>query len=162
VRVPGAAVLAVLVLASACSSVNLQRAAPAVDAASREDLRARAFMRACIDLRCAGGPIVGSDTIPDGVREAIARLTDEVEYLGQSEVEQRFGSTGGVFDGGVTLIGAESVHETERVDVLGVNTWTSRGPGDFFGRTYLFRWDGSVWVDTSPDAVDVTVTSAVS
>jgi len=162
VRAIGVAALAVLVLASACSSADPQRATPAVDAASSADLRARAFMRACDDLRCAGGPIIGSDTIPDGVREAIARLTDEVDYLGPAEVEQRFSSTGGVFDGGVTLIGVEEVSETERDDVRGVDTWTSRGPGDFFGRTYLFRWDGDMWVDTSPDAVDVTVTSAVS
>ena len=119
-------------------------------------------MRACDDLRCAGRPIIGSDTIRNDVRAAIARLTDEVQYLSPAAVEQRFGFTGGVFDGGVTLIGAEAVRDTERDDVRGVDTWISSGPGDFFGRTYMFRWDGSVWVDTSPGAVDVTVTTAVS
>ncbi len=118
-------------------------------------------MRACRDVICAGAPIYAPDSTPDSVRMALLQYTDEVQYLTQPQIEQRY-SPEGRFEDGATFIGVESVQSTERADVQGVNVSISRGRYDFVGRTYLFQWDGGVWVDASPDAVDVTVTSSVS
>lgn len=103
-----------------------------------------------------------SDETPAPVREAIKEtFTDEVEYLSESSLEA-IADTNGVFDSGGTLINVGNVHRTERSDVVGVDAWIARGLYNVVGRTYLWRWDGSVWVTTTPDAVDVTVTTAVS
>ena len=64
--------------------------------------------------------------------------------------------------GGAVLIAIERIHDTERPDVRCVGVSISRGIHDYFQRTYLFRRDGSRWIDTTPDEVDVTVVTAVS
>ncbi len=99
---------------------------------------------------------------PAPVREAIEKtFTDEVEYLSESSLEE-ITDTNGVFDSSGTLINVGNVHRTERNDVVGVDAWIARGLYNVVGRTYLWQWDGTVWVATTPDAVDVTVTTAVS
>ena len=96
------------------------------------------------------------------VRQAIAnQFTGEVQYLSDSELEQRTDSNGRLSDG-ATMISVESVRSTERDDTVGVNVGISKGYRDFTGRTYLFVWENNQWVDTSPDAVNVNVTSSVS
>lgn len=154
--------VAVSLAAAGCSSSNDAEPAPTVDSVTEADLQARAFMRACQDAHCAGAPIYAPDTTSDPVRQAIVEQhTDEVLYLSQSEIEARY-SSGGRFNDGATMFDAQSVHRTERDDVRRVDVWISRGQFDFLGRTYLFLWDGTQWVDTTPDAVNVTVTSSVS
>lgn len=125
-------------------------------------LRARAFMRACREVVCAGTPILAPDTTPPSVREAIVELfTDEVEYVTDPQLEERYPS-GGLYPDGATMLSVTAVDTTTRNDVVGVDVWVSRGRFDFAGKTYLFLWDGTQWVDTSPDTVDVTVTTSVS
>jgi hypothetical protein len=96
-----------------------------------------------------------------GHRAIVAQFTDEVQYLNESEIAQRTSPEGRFFDG-ATLNSVDSVQSTERVDVKRVDVGISKGHLDFNGRTYLFLWSGDRWGDTSPDAVNVTVTSSVS
>ncbi len=156
------ALIAGMLIVAGCSTTGNTGSAPTIDSATEAELQARAFMRACKDVVCAGASIYAPDTTPDPVRQAIlGGYTDEVQYLSQAEAEKRT-SPGGRFDDGATLIGIERVHNTENGDVKGVNVSISKGYRDFTGRTYLFAWDGTEWTDTSPDAVSVTVTSSVS
>lgn len=149
-------------VAAGCSSSDDSDPPPTIDAATEVDLQVRAFMRACEDVICAGAPIYAPDATPDSVRQAILeRYTDETEYLDENEIELRTSPEGRFVDGGL-LISVEGAHSTERVNVVGVNVWISRGYRDNSGRTYLFVWTGTEWADTSPDAVSVTVTSSVT
>ena len=137
-------------------------AAPVPDETVSAQLQARAFMRACQDVICSGAPIYAPDSTPDAVRDAILDLyTDEVQYLTDSQVEERTNADGRFADGGI-LISTGPGHGTESGDVVAVDVGLSRGFREYVGRTYLFVWDGTEWADTSPDAVDVTVTSSVS
>ena len=159
-------IIALLVVASlllvGCSTTDEAEPVPDVNASTAAELQARAFQRACQDVICAGAPIYAPDSTPEAVRAAIvAQFTDEVQYLSESEIEQRT-SPDGRFSDGATLISVEGVQSTGRDDVKSVNVGISKGYRDFNGRTYLFLWNGDQWSDTSPDAVDVTVTSSVS
>ncbi len=154
-------VLSMSLFVAACTSGDSTRSIPSIDAPTSAEIEARAFMRACRDVICAGAPIFAPDSTSDSVRQAIIQFTDEVEYLSRSQVEEMYSSEGR-FEDGATLIGVGRVVGTEREDVRGVNVSVSRGFNDSVRRTYLFLWDGKEWVDTSPDAVDVTVTSSVS
>jgi hypothetical protein len=157
-----ATVLAVTLLAVACTTGASSDSVPEIDDGTRAELAARAFTRACMDVICAGAPIYAPDSTPDAVRDAILDLyTDEVQYLTDSQVEERTNADGRFADGGI-LISTGPVHGTESGDVVAVDVGLSRGFREYVGRTYLFVWDGTEWADTSPDAVDVTVTSSVS
>lgn len=157
-----ALVVAILLVGSACTSAGSGEPAPAVTPELAAQLQARAFMRACQESACAGAPILAPDSTPPSVREAIvAQFTDEVEYLTDSQNEARYDANDRYPDGAVWL-NVDLVETTERNDVVGVDVWISRERFDVIGRTYLFLWDGSQWVDTSPDSVDVTVTTSVS
>ncbi len=155
-------VVVILLIGSACASSGSGVPVPEMTPELSAQLRARAFMRACQDVACAGAPILAPDSTPPSVREAIVeQFTDEVEYLSDSQLEERYDANGTYPDGAVWL-NVNLVDTTERSDVIGVDVWISRARFDFVGRTYLFLWDGTQWVDTSPDAVDVTVTTSVS
>ncbi|NOY56433.1 MAG: hypothetical protein GXP34_10665 [Actinobacteria bacterium] len=151
----------VFLVGAACTPTDSTKPVPAMTAALSVELQARTFMRACQDVICAGAPILAPDTTEQAVRDAIRGFTDEVQYVDMSKLGDLTGPDGR-FDGGAILIGVGTVHSTERDDVVGVDVSLLRGFNQFRGRTYLFLWDGTEWVDTSPDAVDVTVTSSVS
>ncbi|MFC2177131.1 hypothetical protein ACFLRH_01810 [Actinomycetota bacterium] len=159
-------IIAVLVVATlfgaSCSKDGPSEAAPEIDDSTAAQLQARAFQRACLDVICPGAPIYAPDSTPDAVRQAIVgQFTDEVQYLSDSELEQRTAADGR-FSDGATMIAVEGIRSTGRDDVKSVNVGISKGYRDFTGRTYLFLWNDTQWVDTSSDAVDVTVTSSVS
>jgi hypothetical protein len=149
-------------IVAGCSTASNTDPVPAIDSGTQAELQARAFIRACQDVVCAGAPIYAPDTTPDSVRQAILDgYTDEVQYLDEAETEKRT-SPDGRFEDGATMIAIQGVHDTEKANVKGVNVSISKGYRDHTGRTYLFVWDGTEWADTSPDAVNVTVTSSVS
>lgn len=154
-----AALITIMVMS--CTSDDTGGSVPLIDQASAGDLQARAFERACRDVICEGAPIWASASILDDVRRQISQFTDEVRYLTDSQLAEQ-ASVDGRFETGATMFGVGRVRATERADVHRVDVSISQGPGDFFGRTYLFRWDGSAWLDTSADAVDVVATTAVS
>ncbi len=161
----GAIIVAILLIASACTSADSGEPAPAMTPQLSAQLRARAFMRACQDVACSGAPILAPDSTPSSVREAIVELfTDEVEYLSDSQLEERYPSSNrySQYPDGATWFNVTALDATRRIDVVGVDVWISRGQFDVVGQTYLFLWDGTRWLDTSPDAVDVTVTTSVS
>ena len=157
-----ALVVAALLVVAACTTAGSGEPVPELTPELSVQLQARAFMRACQDAACAGAPILAPDSTPPAVRQAIIELfTDEVEYLTDSQRDERF-DTNGQHSSGATMIDVVGVAATERGDVIGVDVWIGRGPFDFVGRTYLFLWNGTQWIDTSSDAVDVTVTTSVS
>lgn len=161
-HVPSVALVLVLLLAvSACTGTDSSGPVPVVTREVQAQLQARAFLRACQDVICAGSRTLAPDSTSPAVREAISLHTDEVEYLEVPGLDAFYTSDGLFLDGAV-MLDAGPTHSTERADVIGVDVWISRGLYEFTRRTYLFRWDGTVWVDTSPDAVDVTVTTSVS
>jgi hypothetical protein len=47
-------------------------------------------------------------------------------------------------------------------NAIGVDVWIMRGFLNGIGESYLFRWDGSAWVDATPEETGVTVTTSVS
>jgi len=162
VKVIAGVLLLIALVAGACTGGAGVAPAPALDEVATAQLQARAFMRACQDVICAGAPIYAPASTPEPVRAAIlSTYTDEVRYLSESQVEERTNADGRFADGAI-LIDAGSVHGTERDNVVAVDVGLSRGFRDYVGRTYLFVWNGTEWADTSADAVDVSTTSSVS
>jgi len=49
-----------------------------------------------------------------------------------------------------------------RSDVIGIEVWSGSTALMGHGKTVLFRWDGTAWIDANPDEVGVTVTTSVS
>jgi hypothetical protein len=125
---------------------------PALDDLMRIDLQARAFKREC-RMNC-----LAVDSTPAALREALSEHVVDVEFISASEIEETE-SGEGRFAEGATLITVQPVRETERSDVKRVDVHASRGLGDASGRTFLFLWNGTAWVNTTSDAVSVTVTS---
>lgn len=159
-------IIGVLVVASllgaGCSQDGTSESAPEIGDSTAAQLQARAFQRACLDMICPGAPIYAPDSTPEAVRQAIVgQFTDEVQYLSDAELEQ-LTAPDGRFSDSATMIAVEGVRSTGRDDVKSVNVGISKGYRDLTGRTYLFLWNDTEWVDTTPDAVNVTVTSSVS
>lgn len=125
---------------------------PAVDDLVRVDIQARAFKREC-RVNC-----LAVDSTPLPLREALAEHAVDVEFISASEVEETE-SGEGRFAEGAALITVQPLRRTERSDVKRVDVHASRGFGDASGRTYLFLWSGTAWVNTTADAVSATVTS---
>ena len=49
-----------------------------------------------------------------------------------------------------------------RADLIGVDVWAFRADMDAGSQSYLFRWDGTEWIETTPEETGVTVTTSVS
>jgi hypothetical protein len=116
------------------------------------ELQARAVARAW------PGPLLcmNQEGAPAGLRAALASLYDEIVY---TEMDPQFHPAIG-WDA-CTLVGA-AAPRWYRAEVVGVDVWILRGFLNGIGETYLFRWDGTAWVDTTPEETGVTVTSSVS
>lgn len=163
-RLSSALLLLALVFAlSGCLGPgNIPAVAPPPTGQVAEDLQVRAFQRACLEVICAGSPIYAPLDTPPSLRTNIEEsFSDEVEYIGLSTAEERT-SADGRFKDGATMIDTGEVDRTGRADVVGVDVSILRGFSDVSTRTYLFLWDGTGWVDTSPNDTGVTVTTSVS
>lgn len=154
-------------LVTSCSSMAVEAdddaasqagvSVPSIDSFDSADLQARAFMRAC------GSHCVAAETTADMLRDALGHYTAQVEYLTKAEIDARFSDEGaGADSDSGALIEVSAVRTTEHLDVRAVDVSISREFNDYLRQTYLFLWDGTAWVNTSPEAVGVTVTSAVS
>jgi hypothetical protein len=155
------ALLVIGVAVTACTLSGSSEPAPSVDEATATELQARAIMRACRDVVCAGAPIYAPESTSEQLRAELLKHTDEVRYVSATEVESATSSSGR-FDDGATMFEAESPHDTAKANVVGVDVWITKGFQDAARRTYLFAWDGTEWIDTTADASGVTVTSSVS
>lgn len=153
-------VLVLSTLALGCTSAT-STGVPTVDADTTTELQARAFERACGDVLCAGTPILVPDSTSDGVREALTAFSDEIRYVAPRQAEEE-ATPDGRFKDDATLIDVGEVRRTERNDVVRVDASITRAVADIDVRSYLFHWNGSGWIDASPDAVDVTITSVIS
>ena len=151
------ALLSVLAIPACTNGRNT----PDPGGAGSPELEARAIWRACSDVACLGAPILIKADVGDDVRAEIAKLSDEVRYVTIAEVET-MAEPGARFPDGATLFGKDDARELKGPGIVGVDVSVSKGPGDFFAQTYLFEWNGAVWVDITSDAIGVTVTSAVS
>lgn len=149
-------VLAVLGWASACGGA----AGPAdLSEAQRLRLQARAVARAWQEWASSQTPVCSSTEVSAELRAALSDLFPaEIEYLGPQELEE-MNTEGyrcavvGVSVGAVRQLGT---------DLVGVDAGAVIGFLNGGGTTYLFRWDGSQWVDTTPQDTGVTVTSWVT
>ena len=149
-------VVAICVLLQACSP-----AAPELTPQLSAALQAEAFAIACQDVGCRGSPVYSWDTTPSDVRAAIAAVHGgEVTYLNGEQLDNLLDDRGLYADGGISIAVFEA--RLLRADVVGVDVFSGHGSFDVVGRTVLFHWNGSEWLEATPDEVGVTVTSAVS
>ena len=116
------------------------------------ELQARAIARAWQSPRLC----MSQDRAPAELRAALAPLYEEILF---TEIDSSF--TPAVGWDACTLVGT-AAPRGYRADVVGVDVWILRGFLNGIGETYLFHWDGSAWVDTTPEETGVTVTTAVS
>ncbi len=163
-RVIGLAAAACFVLAAAsCSGeggaststtavVSTTAAPAAVTEEQAFELQARAIARAWPEPRLC----MNEDRVRAELRAALAPLYEEILY---TEIDSSFTPTVG-WDF-CTLVSATPVRRY-LPDVVGVDVWVHLGPLNGRAVTYLFRWDGTAWVDTTPEETGVTVTSSVS
>jgi len=99
--------------------------------------------------------LVGSACTITGSGKPVPEMTQELSAQLQARAFAR--ACRDVICAGAPILAPDSTALAVSVDVL-----ISRGQYDFVGRTYLFVWDGTQCLDTSPDTVDVTVTTSVS
>jgi hypothetical protein len=116
------------------------------------ELQARAIARAWPGARLC----MNTDDTPAELRALLAPAYDEIVYTG---MDPQFHPAVG-WDA-CTLVGA-AAPRWYRADVVGVDVWILRGFLNGIGETYLFLWDGTTWVDATPEDTGVTVTSSVS
>jgi hypothetical protein len=115
------------------------------------ELQARAIARARRGARLC----MNQDSASAELRAALTPLYEEIVYV---EVVDFAPSVG--WDH-CTLVSAEPARWLT-AGVVGVDVWSLAGPRDGIGETYLFRWDGSAWVEATPEETGVTVTTTVS
>lgn len=142
-------------------SCSAEDDAPSLDGATSAQLEAAAIWRACSETVCAGSPILVSDSTRDEVRSELAQSTDEIQYVSVADIEA-LASEFEPFPDRATLFRAARARTMDKPGVVGVDVSISKAPLDLLIRTYLFRWDGDAWIESSPDSVGVTVTSTVS
>jgi ribosomal protein S3 len=46
--------------------------------------------------------------------------------------------------------------------VIGIDVWVMLGDLNATAETYVFRWDGTRWIGSTPEETGVTVTTSVS
>lgn len=104
---------------------------------------------------------VSVDTSPQ-LRDAITAIFPvEVEYYTTSDDLKVGGDDPSNPSYRCTVLWPREVR-TYRPGVIGVDVWVSESDFDLLAQTYLFRWDGSQWAETTPDETGVTVTTTVS
>jgi hypothetical protein len=174
-RVFATGVVALAIMASSCSpssdlasstatsiptTANPETAAPPAIPAARSmeeaQLQARAMIRGCGSCDEQPVCIISATTSPElhGVIEDIFPV--EVEWVPSLPSITVAGST--VFR---CLATAASHIEVLANDVVGIDVMVSRSVGAAMGRTYQFRWNGSGWVDTTPEETGITTTTSV-
>jgi len=148
-------VLAVLGWVSACGG-----AGPAdLSEAQRLRLQARAVARAWQEWASSQTPVCASIEVSAGLRAALSELFPaEIEYLDPQELE---GMNTEGYRCAVVAVSVGAVRQLS-ADLVGVDAGAVIGFLNGGGTTYLFRWDGSRWVDATPQDTGVTVTSWVT
>jgi hypothetical protein len=126
-------------------------ASAAVTEAQAFELQARAIARAWPEPEVC----INEEIAPAGLRRALEARFDEVTYVAMVGVAPGIGWEA------CTLV-APGLVGSYRADVAGVDVWVRRGPLEGGAATYLFRWDGTAWVDATQEETGVTVTTAVS
>jgi len=116
------------------------------------ELQARAIARAWPGPRLC----MAEERTPAELQAALARLYDEILYV---EISDQFAPSVG-WDH-CTLVSGMPVSRLGP-GVIGVDVWILRGFLNGIGETYLFRWDGTAWVNATPEETGVTVTTSVS
>ena len=127
---------------------------PALSEQQTYELQARAMRRAWHSPRLC----IAEDNAPAGLRAALESRFEEVLYVA---LTGGGGFTPSVGWGACTLVAAGSV-VTYRPGVVGVDVGLLWGFLAGTVETYLFRWEGSAWVDATPEETGVTVTTSVS
>lgn len=134
------------------------RSAPVPDGGEEAALRARAMMRAWNDwVSDERSVCVQAARVSPELRSAIdAEFPIDVEYY-----ESKTGIETDTSEYRCTDMFPERVEQILG-DVVGVDVWVIEGVLAGRAVPYLFRWNGSQWIDTTPEETGVTVTSAVT
>ena len=151
-----------LLLTSACSSATPSTSAPPdLSPAASIDLQARAVVASCFEAGCPGAPIYLLDTTdPDVFSAVVAMLGDEIRLISAIEAQQLLNEESRLRDGGM-VVSLELPIERFDDDVVGVSVFRSGGSFDGLGKTYLYRWDGVGWIETTQQETGATVTTSV-
>ncbi len=122
------------------------------------ELEARAMARAWNDSAKQPPVCTGAGASPE-LRAAIAAFFPlEVEYFDTVESIMS-GDAPGAFR--CTAVSPRPAR-TLRPEVVGVDVWVGTANLSARAQTYLFRWNGWRWIDSTPEETGVTVTTAVS
>lgn len=144
---------------SLTSSTHWTRATAAPIPTGREaaELQARAMARAY-------APGSGSRQVVCMVGDVSTELREAIDALYPAEVEY-FETLADIQtgDGGFRchLVMPRAI-QVVRPDVVGIDVSVTSSNLGGWVQTYLFRWDGSQWIDSTPEETGVTVTSLVS
>jgi len=129
-------------------------AVPSLTVQQTSELRVQAMRRAF----SGSEPVCTSAEAPPELREAIATgFPSPVEYFDNRD-DLKVGSTS---DYRCVVIQALNVRNMQP-GVIGIDVWVMLGDLNASAETYLFRWDGTRWIDSTPEETGVTVTTAVS
>jgi hypothetical protein len=155
------AVLCLMLAASSCGGVARTMASgpttsavPNLTAQQQLELRVQAMRRAFVGSR----PVCMSAEASPGLRAEVATgFPSPVEYFDSREDL----TVGSASDYRCVVIQPQNVRHVAP-GVVGVDVWVMFADLNGRGETYLFRWDGTGWVDTTPEDAGVTVTTSVS
>ncbi len=125
--------------------------APELTDQQEVELQARAVARAFHGPRFC----MAEDNASAELRAALAPLFEEVLYV---EAVNFASGVGWDHCRWVSVAPARWL----AAEVAGVDVWILDSPLSGIGETFLFRWDGTAWVEATPEETGVTVTTAVS
>jgi hypothetical protein len=103
-------------------------------------------------------PVCTSSEASADLRAALSEIFPaEIEYVSPEEL---MGMNSGDFR--CVVVNGSGTVEWLLSDVVGVEAGVMLAPLNGSGGVYQFRWNGSEWVETTPEDTGVTVTSWVS
>lgn len=148
---------ALLSLLVACRPVELLH----LDDETAAHLQARAMAAACREVPCEDRPVlVPNDSSPELRQALAASVSTEVRYVDELFAEALLGPDGSYLDGATAV--APSAHYQCGEDAIAVDVWTHTALLHGLRATHLFRFGGTVWVETTADRIGVTTSTAVS
>jgi len=155
----GSTLLVLVLLASVtgCGGDASESVAPAVDeAAIYGDL----VVRLCDQARC--GPshpafvLLAAET-PEARAGVLSSLPEAVFI---ATTDGLIGPDDQVIEGG-RILQVGPIRQQPEESIVLIDTFWESSPFDGKGETYIYQWDGVVWLNIEPSTVGITVTTAV-
>jgi hypothetical protein len=133
---------------------------PALSDDQANRLRVRAMLRAWETFEVHAPMCMSAEASPGLRAEVVRTFPQDAEYFDDIENIRDGAGTGYR----CTVVSPSEVKAIygDGSGLVGVDVWVITGDLAGSARTYLFVFDGSKWLDTTPEESGVTVTSAVS